>query len=149
VPFIIRWPGHVKAGRVDHQSVCSFIDWMPTLSSIAGNINLPVQLDGEDISDIWFGGSRARSKPLYWKSSATGSNPAMRERNWKLHLSLRGRNQTELYDLSKDPSESNNIADKNPDLVQALSAKLTQWVSELPQSYQKKKKTGPAATHGK
>ena len=149
VPFIIRWPGHVKAGRVDHQSVCSFIDWMPTLSSIAGNINLPVQLDGEDISDIWFGGSRARSKPLYWKSSATGSNPAMRERKWKLHLSLRGRNQTELYDLSKDPSESNNVADKNPDLVQALSAKLTQWVSELPQSYQKKKKTGPAATHGK
>ena len=36
VPLIIRWPGHVKAGRVDTNNVTSFIDWLPTLCAIAG-----------------------------------------------------------------------------------------------------------------
>jgi arylsulfatase A-like enzyme len=52
VPFIIRWPGQVPAGRVDTESVVSFIDWLPTLSAIAGVKTLPEQLDGEDISAI-------------------------------------------------------------------------------------------------
>lgn len=149
VPFIIRWPGHVKAGRVDDQSVCSFIDWMPTLSAIAGGIQLPAQLDGEDISNIWFGSTGSRIKPLYWKSSAKGSSSAMREGKWKLHLPLRKNKQSELYDLSIDPSENNNIASSHPEVVGALSKKLTKWVKELPIAYEKKKKTGPAATHGK
>ena len=31
IPFIVRWPGHVPAGRVDEQSVISGADWLPTL----------------------------------------------------------------------------------------------------------------------
>jgi N-acetylgalactosamine-6-sulfatase len=64
VPFIIRWPGQVKTGRVDSTSVCSFIDWMPTLCSIAGVEQLPQQLDGEDISDILLGTGCVRAREL-------------------------------------------------------------------------------------
>ena len=78
VPFIIRWPGHIKAGHVEQESVCSFVDWLPTLCSIAGVEQLPQDLDGEDISDILFGNSREREKPLFWKTSATGSTPTIR-----------------------------------------------------------------------
>ena len=73
----------------------------------------------------------------------------MREGKWKLHLPLRKNKQSELYDLSIDPSENNNIASSHPEVVGALSKKLTKWVKELPIAYEKKKKTGPAATHGK
>ena len=59
VPFIIRWPGKVPAGKHDQESVVSFMDWLPTLCSIVGIKDLPKNLDGEDISDIWLGESRA------------------------------------------------------------------------------------------
>lgn len=137
VPFIIRWPGHVKAGRVDTKNVCSFIDWLPTLCKITG-VEKPAKLDGEDASDIWFGKDRPRNKPLFWKTSATDSTPAIRQGDWKLHLNRRRDQKVELYDLSTDVSESNNIADQHPEVVERLSKTLKNWMAELPDSYEKK-----------
>mgnify|MGYP002631357261 CR=1 FL=1 len=137
VPFIIRWPGRVKPGRVDTESVCSFIDWLPTLCSIAGVENLPEQLDGEDISDIWFGASRERAKPLFWKTSSSNSSPAVRIGDWKLHLNRRNEKNSELYNLALDPSESENVADKNTDVLARLAKELHAWVAELPKDYEK------------
>jgi arylsulfatase A-like enzyme len=138
VPFIIRWPGHVPAGRADAENVCSFIDWMPTLCAIAGVEELPDKLDGQDASDIWLGGDRRRTKPLYWKTSAPASTPAIRDGKWKLHLHRRRNRDIELYDLSADPSESNNVAEKHPDVVARLRKELRTWVAELPEQYEKR-----------
>ena len=140
VPFIIRWPGHVKAGRVDSENVCSFIDWLPTLCSIAGVNRLPEQLDGEDITDMWLGSTRDRKTPLFWKVSSAGSTPVILDGNWKLHLTRRNRGGIELYDLANDPSESLNVAEEHPDVVAGLKEQLREWVSELPVEYEKNKK---------
>lgn len=137
VPFILRWPGHVKKGRRDSNNVISGIDWMPTLCSIAGIKELPEQLDGEDVSDIWLGADRVRTKPLFWKASSTRSAPAMRDGKWKFHLNPSRGDGIELYDLSVDPSESRNLADQNPEVVAELRAKLESWVAELPKEYKK------------
>jgi len=137
VPFIIRWPGHVQAGRVETENIGSFIDWMPTLCAIAGIEEVPNQIDGEDISDIWFGNDRPRSKALFWKTSASGSTPAIRDGQWKMHLPRRQRGDVELYDLSQDPSESKNVAHQHPDVVASLTKKVQTWVGELPVEYQK------------
>ncbi len=139
-PFIVRWPGRVKAGHVDRANVISGIDWMPTLCRIAGITDLPDALDGEDVSDIWLGANRKRTKPLFWKTSSPGSSPAMREGKWKLHLNPRRGKGIELYDLSADPSESRNVADQNPKVVARMRAKLDAWVAELPKTYVKKDK---------
>ena len=138
VPFIIRWPGKVKAGRVDEQSVSSFIDWLPTLAKITGIKELPNGLDGEDISEIWFGKSRDRVKPLFWKVSSKSAQPSMREGKWKLHFVKKG--QAELYDLSRDPAESKNLASENPEILKAMSKKLKAWNAELPEDYEKLEK---------
>ncbi|MCB9921736.1 MAG: sulfatase-like hydrolase/transferase [Planctomycetaceae bacterium] len=140
VPFIIRWPGHVKAGRVDSENVCSFIDWLPTLCAIAEIGEPPSQLDGEDISDIWLGADRHRKKPLFWKASSAAGTPAIREGKWKLHLGQRRKAGSELYDLSVDPSESNNIADKYTEVVCRLRKELDTWVATLPSEYEKSDK---------
>ncbi|MEX0819194.1 MAG: sulfatase-like hydrolase/transferase [Pirellulaceae bacterium] len=139
VPFIIRWPGKVQAGRVDSTNVCSFIDWLPTLCAICGVEDLPRQLDGEDISAIWLGADRPRRKPLFWKSSSVGSTPAMRDGKWKLHLPRKQRGEIELYDLSTDASESKNVAEQHPDVVARLRKRLQAWVAELPEQYEKAK----------
>ena len=51
MPFIVRWPGHVPAGRVDDQTVVAGTDLFPSLCAIAG-VKLPkdVAFDGEDLS---------------------------------------------------------------------------------------------------
>jgi len=145
VPFIIRWPGKIKAGRVDQKNVCSFIDWMPTICAIAGIKHLPEKLDGEDRSEVWLGGSIPRSKPLFWKTSTARSAPAMRDGKWKLHVRRRRGKGVELYDLSTDPSESDNVAGQHPQVVKRLKRKLEAWVKELPKDYVKieKKKRKP------
>lgn len=137
VPFIVRWPERVPAGRTDDQSACSFIDWLPTLCSIAGIQDVPGNLDGEDISPAWYGQTHERATPLFWKVSSPGSEPAMREGKWKLHLGTRRDPEAELYDLSVDPSESTNVAKRNPEVVAELSTRLKDWNAELPKAYQK------------
>ncbi|QDU75848.1 Arylsulfatase [Bremerella volcania] len=136
VPMIIRWPGRVPEGKVNETSVTSTIDWMPTLCRIAGINDLPEEVDGEDISDIWFGSDRTRTIPLYWKTNSAGSQPAMRDGKWKYHAATR-RDPAELYDLSSDPSESRNVADDHPQVVEQLEAKLRAWVRDLPDDYDK------------
>lgn len=138
VPFIIRWPDKVKAGRVDTTNVLSFIDWLPTLCAIAGINELPDTLDGENITDAWLGADRQRTKPLFWKTSSTGSTPAMRLGNWKLHLPRKQRGEPELYNLAVDPAESKSVAAENPEVVARLTKQLRAWVAELPTQYEKR-----------
>ncbi len=140
VPFIIRWPGHVKPGRVDRTSVLSGLDWLPTLCSIAGVDDVPDGLDGEDVSTAWFGTDRIRTSPLFWRTSASGAGPSVLEGKWKLHLGTKRRPKEELYDLSSDPAELQNVADQYLEVTARLRKKAEAWVSELPTEYQKVEK---------
>jgi N-acetylgalactosamine-6-sulfatase len=141
VPFIIRWPGHVPAGRVEDKSLISAIDWLPTLCHIAG-VTLPAtDFDGEDVSDIWMGASHDRTKPLFWKVSNVDSEKAVLVWPWKLFVAGdkgRGRRaENALYDLSTDSGEKRDIAAEHPDVVKDLSAKLSKWNATLPKDYLK------------
>ena len=62
----------------------------------------------------------------------------MRGGKWKLHLPRKQRGVPELYDLAVDPSESNNVAALHPDVVADMSGQLKNWVTELPDQYEKK-----------
>ncbi|MDF1851629.1 MAG: sulfatase-like hydrolase/transferase [Verrucomicrobiales bacterium] len=138
VPFLLRWPGKIPEGHVDSESVISFIDWMPTIASIAGIEELPRKMDGEDVSEIWFGQGRERANPLFWQVSSQGASGVMRQGKWKFHeAGKRGENQ--LYDLSTDPSEKKNLANDHPEVVAELKEKLDAWQAELPKSYEKRK----------
>jgi N-acetylgalactosamine-6-sulfatase len=137
IPFIIRWPSHTPAGRVDRESVVSGIDWLPTLASLAGAKIDPADFEGEDISDAWLGKMHARSRPLMWKVSNPRSEIAIREGTWKLFYPGRKKADIELYNLATDPSERQNVATENPDIVRALTAKIERWNATLPTEYVK------------
>lgn len=137
VPWIVRWPGHVPANRVDDKSVISGADFLPTLCAIAGVKINANNFDGEDASAAWLGKSEhVRIKPLLWKTSSTGSDAAIREGNWKLIYPTR-KKETELalYDIINDPSEKQNLVSKYPDVTKELSNKVEAWVSTLPKDY--------------
>jgi N-acetylgalactosamine-6-sulfatase len=135
VPFIIRWPGHVPAGRVDEKSLFSGIDWLPTLCRLTG-AKLPTSdLDGEDVLDIWLGQTHQRSKPLFWKTSNVRSEIAMLDGYWKLIVPGSRRGEPELYDLSSDPGETRNLAAQRQDILKSLEAKARAWDATLPTEY--------------
>jgi N-acetylgalactosamine-6-sulfatase len=134
VPFIIRWPNHVPAGRLDEQSVISGIDWLPTLASLAGVTFDSAKVEGEDVSQAWLGHTFTRTKPLFWKASAPSSPAGILEGQWKL-IRPTGRGDVELYDLAKDPAEATNVAATQPAIAQRLTDKVTAWTKTLPKEY--------------
>jgi len=128
VPWIVKWPNRVAAGKVDESSVISGVDLLPTLSAIAGIHIEDSAIDGEDVSDIWRGSGRQRSRDLFW----VGPNPrvAIRRGNWKLCWNDDG--TRELYDLATDLKESNNLLASRADVVSELGLAIERWIRILP-----------------
>jgi N-acetylgalactosamine-6-sulfatase len=56
----------------------------------------------------------------------------MRDGKWKLLMNP-DRSRVELYDIPADPSELNNLADRNPDVVKRMSERLLAWQKTLPE----------------
>ncbi len=139
-PGIVRWPGHVPAGVVDDTSVVAGVDWLPTVCSLAG-VSVPAghDLDGEDMSDVFLGTQRARSTPLMWEwrfrimGEPFHHSPqlAIRDGDWKLLMNP-DHSRVELYDLKRDLTQLNNVAEHHPDVVERLSQRVLAWQQDLP-----------------
>ena len=120
VPMIISWPGKVAAGGVVEQ-VVGFQDLWPTIAEVLDQ-PLPPGLDGISFAPTLLGGDEsAHPVPLYWES---GRSQALRMGDWKLvrKVGSQGRVQPELFNLSKDPGETNNLAQAAPEELARLIA---------------------------
>lgn len=142
-PFIARWPGKIEARKVDEKSLISAVDLLPTFCELAG-AELPkeYQPDGHSFVDVLMGKSlEKRTKPLFWKFAspwpARQNKPdhwvswAIVYQNWKL-VSNKSLTHFELFDISKDANEANNLSQKNPEIVLELSQMIKEWKSTLP-----------------
>ncbi|NNE08213.1 MAG: sulfatase-like hydrolase/transferase [Gemmatimonadetes bacterium] len=150
MPLLVRWPGHVPAGRVDDESVLTGLDIPATLLGIASGSDrgrppggTPHQAtfpgDGVDRSGALLGTSAGGRPPLYWiwpgrhHGAARDRSPglAVRDGRWKLHADLEGA-PAELYDLEADPGESVNRIDEEPEIADRLTTLLRTWHASLP-----------------
>lgn len=140
MPLIVRWPGRVRAAVTDSASVFSAIDLVPTLAGLAGApIPDETRLDGRDVSPAFLGRPVAQAAPIFWyyPNDIRPGNPAflapelaVRDGRWKLLLSAKG-DRVELYDLVTDAAEQNSVAERHPDLVDSLRARLLAWRAEV------------------
>jgi arylsulfatase A-like enzyme len=138
VPGLFRWPGRIRAGRVDTTSVVSGVDLFPTACRLAG-APAPEGVDGEDVSDILTGAPRARRTPLHWEwrfqvaGYPVNRSPilAMREGDWKLLMNP-DRSRVELYQIAADPMEQTNLAAARPEIVARMEARSLAWQKTLP-----------------
>jgi arylsulfatase A-like enzyme len=121
IPFLVRWPGKVKAGSVASQPV-AFYDVLPTLAEIA-NVQPAPHVDGISFVPTWTGKAEQKQhEALYWEHPVRGGiGRASRHGRWKVIQN--GPNQpAELYDLDQDIGEKTNVANEHPDVLMRLVA---------------------------
>jgi len=134
-PWIVVAPGVTKPGTTCDTPVIS-TDYYPTLLELAGLPLKPEQhLDGMSLVPLLKGGSLDRGKPLFWHYPHYGNqggapHGVIREGDWKL-IEWYEDGSLELYNLSKDIGEKENIATQNPDQVKKLFEKLRAWRKDV------------------
>lgn len=123
VPTVVRWPGRVEAGS-ESDYVSGFEDWLPTLMEIVGDeANVPNGCDGISLLPTLSGESQPERSLLYREFTGYGGQQSIRVGRWKAirQKLLKGKVNTELYDLGNDPAEQQNVASRHPEVVQRLT----------------------------
>jgi arylsulfatase A len=144
MPFIVRWPGRVKAGTISDQTIC-FTDLLATFADICGT-TLPAGAGPDSLSFLpVLEGRQPENQPVRGPIvMRAGSSPAMviRSGDWKLINQLgsggfsqpktikpeAGGPRGQLYNLRIDRAETNNLYLKHPGIVARLEAEMQRIV---------------------
>src|SRR5262249_30180633 len=133
IPLIVRWPSHVAGGKISDQPVIN-TDWIPTLLELAG-LPPPSGLDGISFAPLLMGRGTAPSRSFFWHFphfTNQGSRPsgAIRQENWML-VEYYDEDAAELYDLSKDIAERQNLASQFREQTAKMRVALASWRNQM------------------
>jgi N-acetylglucosamine-6-sulfatase len=136
MPFLLRWPGQVKAGSRPAQLIQN-IDYAPTFLDIAG-LETPDAVQGRSLLPL-FG-----EKPAKWRDSLYYAYYELGEHAVPQHFGVRTQNhkliyfpksdQWNLYDLEIDPDELKSVHDEKD--YQAIRSALTTEFNRLRETYE-------------
>ena len=145
VPGIIEWPARIVKPFISEMP-CSTLDIYPTVLEATG-AKAPHQiqpLDGVSLMSLIDRKSEVRSQaiPFWAHGKDLGGHAALLDWPYKLHTnpSKKGRNEKGelpkalLYDVSKDPVESIDLAAQDPERVAKMSAALEAWKASVEKS---------------
>ncbi|MEQ8764848.1 MAG: sulfatase [Planctomycetota bacterium] len=146
VPTIVWGPGHVKPGVVTELG--STLDLLPTFAQLAGAKLPETTLDGVDLSPVLAGtGPGARSSMIFYRGAEIY---AARLGNHKAHWITRSgyggdaakpHDPPLLFDLAIDPSESHNLAEAHPEVIERIAAFVAEHrasVVEMPSELERR-----------
>jgi arylsulfatase A-like enzyme len=125
---VASWPGHIKEGSVVNEMIHT-VDLYPTLVKLAGgNLGKSKPLDG---LDVW--GTISEGKPSPRTELVYNIEPfraAIREGDWKLIWRTLLPQSVELFNITKDPSETTNLAAQQPEKVAELQGRINKLAAE-------------------
>lgn len=130
-PLIVRWPGVAKANATN-ESIITSPDFFPTILDMLAISQYPEQSkDGVSFAETLKTGVSQDRGPIFWHYphySNQGGRPcgAIRLGNYKLYENFEN-GEVELYNLSTDISETNNISALNPSKTKELLTLLAEW----------------------
>lgn len=141
VAAFATWDGRIPAGKTTAEPL-HIVDVMPTLAKLCGGqLDPNVALDGKEISSCLTAGARSPHDGIL--INVTPLTGAIRMGDWKLVVkrgqddpdggaskAKKGPATTELFHMKNDPYETTNLADKDPDRVKTLKAKLDEYARQ-------------------
>jgi len=140
VPALVYWKNKIKPGTVIKE-MATMMDWFPTFTNLAGATSPKnLVLDGEDIQNVLLGKDSRKGKELAYYYN--GKLEAFRVGDWKLKLPHTGQkghfaskevapHGALLFNITKDPGETHNLAEENPDKVLELQSKIAGFTKKL------------------
>lgn len=126
VPFGISWPGKIPAGRVDRKQLVSGADLTPTLCDYAG-ISPAAKFTGHSLKAAIDTPNASHRDYLVVqleddKLDSTRHARLVRDQRFKYNVYNSGKNNEQLFDLWRDPGETQNLA--NESYYQPIKARL-------------------------
>jgi len=130
VPFAFRWTGKVPAG-IDFQHPVSSMDMLGTMAGLTGvEITRDRPLDGVNLIPFLTGEkSGPPHEVLFWQMFDK-DHAVIRSGNDK-YIDLDKEDKTELYDLSNDKEEKNDLVDRQAENAKKLQSQLDAWTKQL------------------
>ena len=121
VPFLVKWPARIKPGQTT-EHISAFWDFLPTVCEILG-ATPPEKIDGISFLPTLLGQTDKQKSHdyLYWEFYEQGGKRAVLEGNWKAiqtDVSKNPGGPVEIYDLSNDLEEKQNLVDAMPEKVE-------------------------------
>lgn len=133
-PLIIKWPGKIKAGSVSDVPASS-IDFMPTICDAVGAKLPNTEIDGLSLMPVLEGKGKIAERALIWHfphyRGKIHPYSIIRDNGWKLIKYYSGDVKYELFHLTEDLSEKNEISAKNPEKVKALESKMMSMLKDM------------------
>jgi arylsulfatase A-like enzyme len=129
---LANWPGHIKSGVVVDGMIHT-VDMYPTLANLAGaSITKCKPLDGLNVwSTVSEGKPSPRTEVIY---NIEAFRAGIRQGDWKLIWRTPLPSILELYNISQDPSERNNVAAENVEKVAMLQKRANELASSMAKS---------------
>lgn len=140
VPMIICWPDHIPQNKIDNKHLVSQIDILPTLCDYL-EIETDAQFTGASMRDIIHNEEAQWRKYLVveladYRPDHSRKGRMLRTEQYKYNIFSEGKRNEQLFDLSADPGEMNNLA-QNPEFHDVKASHiqyLKQWMSECSDS---------------
>jgi len=132
VPLIVRYPQKVPAGRriVGYNQ---HKDLVPTILELA-EIDSGISFDGQSLIPMVNGQITSHESEIYITECTWMRKHGWRTPEWKLIRALEPdfhfKPEVELYNLISDPDEYENQAEKQPELVELLTKRMNNWISD-------------------
>jgi arylsulfatase A-like enzyme len=128
VPAIISYPNKIKKGIVNNQTILT-MDVLPTVLDFIGQNPSGENIDGISVKDNLLHQTNLPKRDLFF---AFKHRSFVRSDKWKMvRIKTEDEERFELYDLSIDVSERNDIGSDNPELMKELKEKLTKWGKDV------------------
>jgi arylsulfatase A-like enzyme len=129
VPAILKWPGHIPAGKTSPQ-VGIVMDLTATiLAATKSPVPAEARLEGIDLVPLLKDGAQRRERTLFWRVTGQARRQrAVRQGDWKLLLDG---GVPFLYNLANDAGERNDLANQRQDLVRKLLPLINAWEQDV------------------